>query len=350
VDAATLYPIFPSTNPVTNVACKYGGVVVPCRPNGAIAGYHQNYSTGHSTYMSLIAQLRGQFTRRLVGAVNFTWASNRDDDSNERDADRELALDPLCTACYNRGYSQQDIRAQMNANVVYHAPKRFIFSASFITRTPLPYTGVTSGSKQGDFNNDGNTKNDRPILCSLKAYTTCQVSATQINAYKGGAEVGTIVGRNTFRQRSYEYVGGLPTTEVEGNATGGVLPMVSGINAPGYVLNGGFLNTVIAGHRIFNANFLNWGFLNLDMRLIKEFRVGKSQAVQFSAECLNCSRAANLNLGGNATSKFTHAQATLNPITGYYYSGNSAGLLTTAPDTFRSGGPRQIQLGARYRF
>jgi hypothetical protein len=292
VDAATLYPIFPSINPVTDVKCTYGGVGVPCRPNAAIAGFHENFSTAHSTYRGLIVQVKGNFTKRLAGTANFSWAANRDDDSNERDADRELALDSLCTACYNRGYSKQDIRDQFNMQAVYHLPWRFIFSTSLITRTPLPWTAVTSGSKQGDFNNDGNTKNDRPILCSLVAFTVCPVSATQINAYKGGAEVGTVVGRDTFRQP---------------------------------------------------------GFLNWDMRMIKEFDI-KGNRLQFSAECLNCSRASNLNLGGNETSKFTHAQSTMNPLTGYYYSGNSAGKMIDAFDTFRSGGPRQIQLGSRFIF
>jgi hypothetical protein len=177
-------------------------------------------------------------------------------------------------------------------------PYRFTFSTSFIARTALPYTAVTSGSKQGDINNDGNDKNDRPVLCSQKAYTTCPVVTTQFNSYKGtGAETGVVVGRNTFRQD---------------------------------------------------------GFLNWDMRLIKAFRMKKGEEVQVSAECLNCSRASNLNLGSNATSKFTHAEifpiTGYNPLTGYYYSGGSAGLMTTAYDTLRSGGPRQIQLGARYIF
>jgi len=300
VDPATLYPIFPSYNPITHAACMEGAVnpvFVPCRPNNTIAGFHQNFSTAHATYRSLTAQLRGTFTRRMTGILNYTWASSRDDDSNERDADRELALDPLCTACYNRGYSQQDIREQFNLNGIYRLPYRFIFSTSFLTRTALPYTAVTSGAKQGDLNNDGNDKNDRPILCSQIPFTVCPVSSTQFNAYKGDAGVGTVVGRNTFRQD---------------------------------------------------------GFLNWDMRLIKAFRIKKNEEVQISAECLNCSRASNLNLGGNATSKFSHAAifagTGYNPLTGYYYSGNSAGKMTTAFDTFRSGGPRQIQLGARYLF
>jgi len=293
IDAVTLYPIFPATNPTNNVVCAFGGAAVPCRPNNTIAGFHQNFSTAHSTYRSLIAQFKGSITPRLTAIANFTWAAVRDDDSNERDADRELALDPLCASCYNRGYSQQDIRDQFNLNGLYRLPWHFIFSTSFIARTALPYTAVVSGSKQGDFNDDGNDKNDRPILCSQVAYTICTVSATQVNAYKGGAEVGTVVGRNTFRQD---------------------------------------------------------GFLNWDMRMIKEFRLFETQLLQFSAECLNCSRSSNLNLGGNATSKFTHAQSTLNTLTGYYYSGNSAGKMIDAYDTLRFGGPRQIQLGARYVF
>jgi len=294
IDGPTLYPIFPTVNPITGIPCTDGGAPIPCHPNATIAGFHQNFSTAHSTYRGLSAQVKGQVTRNLRMLANFTWAAARDDDSNERDATRELALDPLCTACYNRGYSKQDIRNQFNLAGVYHLPWHFIFSTSFIARTALPYTAQTSGSKQGDFNNDGNTSNDRPILCSQVPFTVCPVSATQINAYKGGAEVGTVVGRDTFRQ----------------------------------------------------AGFLNW-----DMRLIKSFRLHKSgQELQFSAECLNCSRASNLNLGANETSKFTHAQATMNLVTGYYYSGNSAGKLIDAYDTFRSGGPRQIQLGARYYF
>jgi hypothetical protein len=293
IDQATFYPVFPTINPVTNVSCSFSGAIVPCRPNNSIAGFHQNFSTAHATYRSLTAQLTGNFTRQLTGAVNFTWATSRDDDSNERDFDRELALDSLCVACYNRGYSKQDIRDNFNIHFVYRLPLRFTFSSSFITRTALPYSAVTSGSKQGDFNNDGNTANDRPILCSQVPFTMCPVGGTQINAYKGGAEVGTVVGRNTFRED---------------------------------------------------------GFINWDMRMIKAFRIVEGQEIQFSAECLNCTRSSNLNLGANQVSKFTHAQSTLNPVTGYYYSGNSAGLMIDAYDTFRSGGPRQIQLGARYYF
>jgi hypothetical protein len=309
IDASTLYPVFPTVNPVTGVACTEGTAPIPCHPNATIAGFHQNFSTGHSTYRGMSAQIKGQPTRNLRILANYTWASSRDDDSNERDASRELALDPLCTACYNRGYSKQDIRDQFNLAGVYHLPMHFIFSTSFIARTALPYSAQTSGSKQGDFNTDGNTANDRPILCSQVPYTVCPLSSTQINAASskngGQAEVGTVTGRNTFRQ----------------------------------------------------AGFINW-----DMRMIKSFRLHKSeQELQFSAECLNCSRASNLNLGGNEVSKFTHSQTTFtvngastpntyNPVTGYYYSGNSAGKLIDVFDTFRSGGPRQIQLGARYFF
>jgi hypothetical protein len=291
INPLTLYPTFPSINPNTGMGCSYGGGAIPCYPNPTIAGFHQNFSTAHSTYRSLIVQLRHSLTHHLEFTANYTWASSRDDDSNERDFDRELALDPLCTACYNRGYSKQDIRNQFNINGVYHLPWRFIFSTSFIARTALPYTAVLSGS-HADENNDGNADNDRPILCSQIRFTVC--SNTVYNSSSDQiTSGGTVAGRDTFRQD---------------------------------------------------------GFLNWDMRLIKEFRIEKGKTLQFSAECLNCSRSSNLNLGANEVSKFKHAQATINPATGYYYTGNNAGLMLDAYDTFRSGGPRQIQLGARFIF
>ena len=295
IDPATLYPRFPSVNPVTGVACSYQGINIPCRPNSTIAAYHVNYSTAHSTYRALQVQFKYRYSKKLQLTANYTWASSRDDDSNERDFNRELALDPLCTACYNKGYSKQDIRDQFNIHTVYYAPYRFTFTSSFITRSPLPFNAVTSGSS-ADVNNDGNTSNDRPILCSQVPFTVCPLALgnTAINAYKGTTvATGVVTGRNTFRGD---------------------------------------------------------GFLNWDMRLIKGFRIRKEQELQFSIECLNCSRSSNLNLGANQESKFTHAQSTINPFTGYYYSSMTAGQQNTAYGTQRSGGPRQIQLDARYLF
>jgi hypothetical protein len=293
IDPMTLYPKFPSNNPVTGQPCSYQGVPIPCHPNQSIATYNVSYSTAHSTYRALQAQLKYRFGKRVLTTANYTWASSRDDDSNERDFARELSLDPLCTSCYNRGYSKQDIRNQFNIHTVYYAPYRFIFTSSFITRSPLPFNAVTSGSS-ADVNNDGDTSNDRPILCSQTPGTVCPLVANAVNAYKGGlVAAGVVTGRNTFRMD---------------------------------------------------------GFLNWDMRLIKGFRIVKEQELQFSIECLNCSRSSNLNLGANQESKFTHAQATINPYTGYYYSSNTAGMMNTAYGTQRSGGPRQIQLDARYVF
>ncbi len=293
VDPLTFYPRFPSINPVTGVACRFQNVAVPCRPNNTIAAYHVNYSSAHSTYRALQAQLKYRFSRKLQTTANYTWASSRDDDSNERDFNRELALDSLCTSCYNRGYSKQDIRHQFNIHAVYYMPYRFTFTSSFITRSALPFTATTSGGS-ADVNNDGNTANDRPILCSQIRGTICPLSAGAVNAYKGAAVgSGFVVGRNTFRED---------------------------------------------------------GFLNWDMRLIKGFRIRKEQEMQLSIECLNCSRSSNLNLGANQESKFTHAQGTINTFTGYYYSSVTAGQQNNAYGTQRSGGPRQLQFDARYLF
>ena len=284
VNALTFYPVFPKINPLTGVACTAFGVAVPCRPNNSIGAYNQNYSSAHSTYRALQVAVRTRITRRVSGHINYTWASARDDDSNERDFNRQLALDPLCTACYNKGYSKQDIRHQANISAVTRLPLRFTFSTSLVLRTALPYNATLSGGS-ADTNNDGNTNNDRPILCSQIRFTVCP--------FVNGLPTGFTTGRDTFRQP---------------------------------------------------------GFLNWDMRLYKTFRIHELQQLQVSAEGLNVSRASNLNFGANEESKFGKLQTTLNPVTGYYYSNAAAGFPTGSPATNRSGGPRQIQLGARYVF
>ena len=282
INALTLYPVFPKINPLTGVACTFQGLAVPCRPNMTIAGLHTNYSSAHSTYRALQMQYARNFSQRIQGTISYTWASDRDDDSNERDFNRELALDPLCTACYNKGYSKQDIRSQGNVRALYRLPLNFTLSTAFTARTPLPYNATLSGGS-ADQNNDGNTNNDRPILCG-PAFTVCNTPTSPESL---------VTGRDTFRQP---------------------------------------------------------GFLNWDLRLIKSFKLRENQRIQFSAEGFNISRASNKNFGTNEESKFGKPQATINPNTGFYYSNNAAGITTSSPATNRAGGPRQIQLGARYQF
>ena len=72
IDGPTLYPIFPTVNPITGIPCTDDGTPIPCHPNATIAGFHQNFSTGHSTYRGMSAQIKGQPTRNLRMIANFT--------------------------------------------------------------------------------------------------------------------------------------------------------------------------------------------------------------------------------------------------------------------------------------
>ncbi len=87
-------------------------------------------------------------------------------------------------------------------------------------------------------------------------------------------------------------------------------------------------------------SFRQPAFFDLDLRLLKAFRIGEGRQVELIAEVFNVTRAKNLNFGVDAVSPFgTAAQ----PVA-------TAGQPLFAPSTARFGGPRQVQLGMRVVF
>jgi len=81
-------------------------------------------------------------------------------------------------------------------------------------------------------------------------------------------------------------------------------------------------------------------FFDLDLRLVKGFRLSTSGRLDLIAELFNTTAAPNKNYGNDAISNFGTPQA---PVA-------NAGQPLFAPTTARYGGPRQLQLGARVIF
>jgi hypothetical protein len=97
---------------------------------------------------------------------------------------------------------------------------------------------------------------------------------------------------------------------------------------------------IIDGHVVGRNSFRQPAFFDLDVRLMKSFRLGGGRRVELIGEAFNVTRAQNLNFGPDAVSVFgTPAQ----PVA-------TAGQPLFAPSTARFGGPRQIQLGTRIVF
>ncbi len=144
------------------------------RPDPTIGILQINESTAHSRYRGLLTGLRRRMSDRVTVEASYTFAVNRDDDSNERDFSRNLVLDP-----YNLenqwGYSKQDIRHNTVISGVVRLPLGFTYSSILQARSGLPYTAVIGSDTQ----NDGNTANDRAIVD------------------------GRVVARNSFRQPSF---------------------------------------------------------------------------------------------------------------------------------------------------
>jgi len=81
-------------------------------------------------------------------------------------------------------------------------------------------------------------------------------------------------------------------------------------------------------------------FFDLDLRLVKAIRVGKANRIDLIAELFNATGADNKGFGNDAVSTFGTPQA----------PSATAGQPLFAPTTARYGGPRQLQLGARFAF
>ncbi len=90
-------------------------------------------------------------------------------------------------------------------------------------------------------------------------------------------------------------------------------------------------------------------FFNLDLRLLKSFRLGDTARVAVTAEFFNVTRAKNTNFGVDGISVYGNAGNSLPAVTVPTVF-PLPGQPFTAPSTARFGGPRQLQLGARLIF
>jgi hypothetical protein len=96
------------------------------------------------------------------------------------------------------------------------------------------------------------------------------------------------------------------------------------------------INGQVSGRNAFRQP----SFFDLDLRLAKSLPFGGHRRLEISVDVMNATRASNFNFGADAVSTFGTVSA---PVA-------SAGQATYAPSTARFGGPRQVQLGARFQF
>jgi hypothetical protein len=97
---------------------------------------------------------------------------------------------------------------------------------------------------------------------------------------------------------------------------------------------------IINGHVAGRNSMRGSPFSDLDMRILKSFRTGEHSKLETFAEFFNVTHNTNKGYGPDAVSLFGNA-ATPNP---------TAGQALFAPFTTRFGGPRQVQMGARFSF
>src|SRR6185295_3389001 len=90
--------IMPNGMPVYPTLDSAGKLVYASRwdpvagPDPNVQQININKSVGHSSYNGFSLSIQRRMSRRLQFGVNYTHAFNRDDDSNERDFNRQTAL------------------------------------------------------------------------------------------------------------------------------------------------------------------------------------------------------------------------------------------------------------------
>jgi hypothetical protein len=234
------------------------------RPDPNVAQININKSVGHSSYNGFSMSIQRRMSRRLQFGINYTRSFNRDDDSNERDFNRQTALNTY-NLKLDSAWSKNDIRDNGNLNLLCDLGRGFTISTLLLARTGVPVKAVLGA----DLQNDGNSVNDIPVINGKIAY------------------------RNTFRQP---------------------------------------------------------GFLDWDVRLLKEFKIGERARVDFSVEGFNLTRSTNKQYSSDGESAFGTPQAAVNPRTGLAFTSNTALIPTLSPGADYFGGARQAQLGVRFVF
>ena len=137
----------------------FGQPIFPsARPNTTIAALEVNESTARANYQAITFSTTAR-RGRLYSAVNYTYALNKDDDSNERNFSREVTLNVFNTAS-EYTWSKQDIRHNVNVSATLDLPGGLTAGAIMLARTGLPYTAVIGSDQQ----RDGNDDNDRAVI------------------------------------------------------------------------------------------------------------------------------------------------------------------------------------------
>src|SRR4030095_9070281 len=127
--------------------------------NPTIAQLELNESEARARYDALALSLNHRLSNHIQAEAHYTFAHNKDDDSNERNFSREVTLNVFAPGA-EYTWSKQDVRHAFNAASVIDLPGGVTAGAVLITRSGFPFTPVIGSDQQRDANDD----NDRAII------------------------------------------------------------------------------------------------------------------------------------------------------------------------------------------
>src|SRR5205823_13268602 len=128
------------------------------RPDVTAGSINVNESVGHSSYNGGYISIQRRMSRRVQAGFNYTYSVNRDDDSNERDFNRQYMLN-VYNLKADAAYAKNDLRHRFNTNVLFDIGHGFTLSGLLMSRTGMPGRYVIGT----DLSNDGNKDQHRPV-------------------------------------------------------------------------------------------------------------------------------------------------------------------------------------------
>ena len=150
----------PNTGAVTFLDSTGNAVAAKvARPDPTIGQINFNKSVAHSSYNGLSVTVQRRMSSRFQYALNYTHARSNDDDSNERDFNRQTAYNTY-NLSNDAARSQSGVRDSGNMHALYDIGRGFTVSTLVMARTGMPVKPVVGS----DLQNDGNSVNDRPVL------------------------------------------------------------------------------------------------------------------------------------------------------------------------------------------
>ncbi|MDH3402096.1 MAG: TonB-dependent receptor [Acidobacteriota bacterium] len=143
---------------------EFGRTILGGPVDDTVAGALANGSFSRGLYQQAVVNLTRRFADGFQWFVNYSWSSNKDNASSERDTDTYFGPQDPYNIDIDYGRSALDIPHQLKISGTKELGRGFLVSGLFIARSGVPYPACSIDDTNGDGVNNNGCNNDRPVV------------------------------------------------------------------------------------------------------------------------------------------------------------------------------------------